>query len=110
MIKKRSLFAIALFVLGAVSCPSARAQQSSLADEKSAEAKTGTLSGRVVNESGQPLANAAVFVRVFNSAGPGRSTTADSEGKFQVNGTLQRRAIRKPNLLTIEWATRSNSS
>jgi len=86
MIKKKSLFAIALFVLGAVSCPSARAQQSSLADEKSAEVKIDTLSGRVVNESGQPLANAAVFVRVFNSAGPGRSTTADSEGKFQVNG------------------------
>jgi hypothetical protein len=50
------------------------------------EPKTGSISGRVVNESGQPLAGAAVFVR---GAGPsiiGRTTTSNIEGNFQVNG------------------------
>ena len=59
----------------------------SQSDESTADTnKTGTISGRVVNDSGQPLANAAVSVRAFGSATPGRTTTTDSEGSFQVSG------------------------
>src|SRR6266545_7447558 len=86
MIRKTSLLAVTLAILGLVSCPAVRAQQSSSADEKSEAAKTGALSGRVVNESGQPLANAVVYVRAFNAEGQGRSTATHSEGNFQVNG------------------------
>ncbi|MEK6337694.1 MAG: carboxypeptidase-like regulatory domain-containing protein [Acidobacteriota bacterium] len=47
--------------------------------------KTGTLSGRVVNESGQPMANALVVVRGYRG-GQSRTTTSDSEGSFQLSG------------------------
>src|SRR5882762_727709 len=70
----------------ALCCVTAQAQQSSTVDDKSEETRTGTISGRVVNESGQPLVNAAVYVRSINSVGFGRTTSTDSEGSFQVGG------------------------
>jgi autotransporter-associated beta strand protein len=48
--------------------------------------KTGKITGQVVSDSGQPLADATVVVRAFGSSGPGRSATTDSEGSFQVSG------------------------
>ena len=50
------------------------------------EATTGTISGRVVNESGQPLAGASLFVRTVNSGLTARATATDAEGNFRVNG------------------------
>lgn len=50
------------------------------------EPTTGTISGRVVNEAGQPMAGASTFVRAVNSIGAGRTTLTDSEGNFQVSG------------------------
>ena len=47
---------------------------------------TGAISGQVVNDSGQPLPNVLVGVRAFGSGGPGRTTTTDSEGSFQMKG------------------------
>lgn len=47
---------------------------------------TGAISGQVVNDSGQPIANVLVGVRAFGSGGPGRTTTTDSEGSFQMKG------------------------
>lgn len=46
--------------------------------------KTGAIKGRVVNESGQPLANASVSVRAYGSVGQSRMTTTDSDGNFQI--------------------------
>lgn len=49
--------------------------------------KPGTISGRVVNESGRPLPNARVILRRLGSLEPGNTdTTADLEGKFEVSG------------------------
>lgn len=54
-------------------------------DEATANApKTGTLSGRVVNESGQPIANAMVMVRGYGGGQP-RATISDSDGSFQLS-------------------------
>lgn len=47
---------------------------------------TGAITGQVVNDSGQPLPNAVVAVRAFGAGGPGRTTTTDSEGSFQMKG------------------------
>src|SRR5215470_16185823 len=47
---------------------------------------TGTISGQVVSDSGQPLAGASLFVRAMNSAGGPRSTTTDAEGNFRLDG------------------------
>jgi hypothetical protein len=47
--------------------------------------KTGTITGRVINENGQPLANASVFVRGSIPLMQARIVTTDSEGNFQVS-------------------------
>lgn len=54
--------------------------------DESPATPTGTISGQVVTDSGQPVAGAAVFIRAFGGTGQGRTTTADSEGNFQVSG------------------------
>jgi hypothetical protein len=58
----------------------------SQSDENRTEgSKTGAITGRVVNESGQPLANASVIVRAFG-AGSAHMTSSGSDGSFQVSG------------------------
>jgi hypothetical protein len=76
----------ALFLLIA-SCVMMCAQQPAPTPKKTDEPVTnGTIDGKVVNESGQAMSGATVFVRAVNSAGSGRTTTADSEGNFHVFG------------------------
>ena len=53
--------------------------------QKPAEPTRGTISGKVTNENGQPMAGASAFVRPVNSPGAGRSTVTDADGNFQVN-------------------------
>jgi len=48
--------------------------------------RTGVISGRVVNESGQPLENVAVAVGAWNLRVQPVSATTDGEGRFQVTG------------------------
>ena len=47
---------------------------------------SGTISGQVVNDSGQPLAGASLFVRAMNATIAPRSTTTDAEGNFRLDG------------------------
>ena len=49
---------------------------------------SGSIKGRVVNESGQPLPNVRVVVRAVAAAltQEGATATTDREGKFEVNG------------------------
>jgi len=44
---------------------------------------TGSITGRVINDVGQPMVNAGIYVRGLNETGPGRAIGTDSEGKFQ---------------------------
>lgn len=48
--------------------------------------KAGTITGRVVNEKGQPLPNARVSIRALGSMNPGQSVTTDEDGRFEVSG------------------------
>jgi hypothetical protein len=50
---------------------------------------TGSITGKVVNESGQPLPNANVWVYAVGSQATGQMVTSDQEGKFKLTG-LQR--------------------
>ena len=77
----RSLFAVVVLSL----CVVAQAQTPSSRPAKADQPITGTIDGKVVNESGQPMSGAAVSVRLVSS-GIGRSTIADQEGNFRVNG------------------------
>lgn len=63
-------------VVGQVASPSPPPQTS----------KSGSITGRVVNEKGQPLANARVSIRAFGSMDAGHSTTTDQDGKFEISG------------------------
>src|SRR5262245_5481918 len=51
------------------------------------ESKTGEISGRVVNENGQPLANVNVYVRPATPEGlPVTNTTTNRDGVFKISG------------------------
>jgi hypothetical protein len=50
------------------------------------EPTTGTISGKVVNETGQPMAGASTFIRGVNSVVSGRTTVTDADGNFSVGG------------------------
>ena len=51
------------------------------------ESKSGEISGRVVNESGEPLVNVNVYVRPATPEGlPVTNTTTNREGVFKVSG------------------------
>ena len=56
-------------------------------DEKSTEGTTtGKISGHVVNDAGQPLAEALVTVRTYGFGAANRTTTTERDGSFQVTG------------------------
>lgn len=62
-------------------------QQPSATDEGAEVSKTGAISGRVIDESGQPLSNASVSIRAYGATvGPGWGATTDREGNFKVDG------------------------
>jgi len=78
---------IAVSFLLIASCVMLCAQQPVPTPRKADEPVTnGVIDGRVVNESGQGMSGATVFVRATNSAGAGRQTTTDIEGNFRVVG------------------------
>lgn len=81
-IQRLSAACFLLFVLGSVVC----AQEPSATPRKVNEPTTGFIDGRVVNENGQPLAGASVFVRAVNSFVNARTTTSDVDGNFRING------------------------
>lgn len=59
--------------------------QAAWAQEPAAQTKDNAISGRVVSESGQPLAGVNVSLSVLGGSG-GRRTTTDNEGLFKVQG------------------------
>lgn len=74
------------FVLLALTCVTARAQQQPPTPQTSNEQTSGTITGTVVNERGEPMPGASVFLRALGTQNAGRTTTADGEGRFRVNG------------------------
>lgn len=80
--KACSRFLIAGMLLCAISLhATAQAQR----DESQTANTNGTITGRVVTESGQPLPNASVSLRGSQPLFQPRTATTDNEGNFQVN-------------------------
>lgn len=77
---------IAACFLLIASCLVLRAQQPSATPKKTDEPTTGAIDGKVVNESGQPMAGAGLFVRAVNATGNTRTTFTDADGNFRVSG------------------------
>ena len=79
---KRFLYPAGVFATFLLCWLPAIAQTSSAQTEK-----PGTISGRVVNESGRPLPNAVITLRRVGSMNPESiNATSDREGKFEVSG------------------------
>ena len=72
-------------VLIVMTCLCAVTRGQSLSTKAADEPTRGTISGKVVNESGQPMAGASAFVRPVNSTSTGRTLTTDADGNFQAN-------------------------
>ncbi len=68
-------------------CVVAQTQQPA-SREQSETTASGVITGRVVNEGGQPLANAVVSIRATNMPS-GESIATDRDGLFRVNGLEQ---------------------
>ncbi|HEX7331258.1 MAG TPA: carboxypeptidase-like regulatory domain-containing protein [Pyrinomonadaceae bacterium] len=81
MIRRLTILVVVLMA----TCVAVCAQAPSPTPKNSEEGSTGTISGKVVNENGQPLIGAAVFARSLNSSLPGRRTATDLEGTFRLN-------------------------
>lgn len=75
----------ALFLLVSLCLP-VFSQSESTARKNTDEPESGPITGKVVNEMGQPLAGASVFVRAANTLTLGRTTTSDADGNFRIGG------------------------
>jgi len=67
-------------------CVAVRAQSPSPTPNNPEQLSTGSTSGKVVNESGQPLIGAILSIRGVGPIATGRSTTSDIEGNFRISG------------------------
>ncbi len=82
-ITKIRMLTLQVFVL--VFSASAAGQSTPAPADDSGAQKAGAITGRVTNESGQPIFNAAVMVRTVGSPTASRSTTTAADGIFQVS-------------------------
>lgn len=55
-------------------------------ESRNAAPQTGAITGRVVNENGQPVPHAMVFVNAPMAPNQSRTTSSDDTGNFQVSG------------------------
>ena len=67
-----------------VLCVTAYGQDPPVAPKSTDEPVTGSITGRVVNDSGQPVVGATATLRRTNTS-TGRTTITDAEGNFRVN-------------------------
>ena len=77
--------ALVLLLLGAISAPG-QTSPKPVTVNSTAPLTTGSITGRVVNESGQPLSNVRVSARPVGSSRSEETTITDNEGKFEVIG------------------------
>lgn len=77
--------AILAILVVALTCVSVVAQVASPSPTAPAS-KSGKITGRVVNEKGQPLPNARVLVIVAGSTTQNQNATTDTDGKFEFSG------------------------
>ncbi|HMG73162.1 MAG TPA: carboxypeptidase-like regulatory domain-containing protein [Pyrinomonadaceae bacterium] len=71
-----------LLFLGSTS----RAQQPVTGDAKTPDRPNGTMTGRVMNSAGEPLAGAIAYVMPVGGLGSSQNAPVDSNGNFRVDG------------------------
>jgi carboxypeptidase family protein len=81
--KTRTAIVVLLLALGSLDV---FAQQQPAPRNEKAATPTGVITGRVVDERGQPIANAVVSIRAVGASGQAQIEVTDREGAFQANG------------------------
>jgi len=81
----RSIRVIAVGLLAAL-CVMGQTQEPAVKKEKAEASAPGAITGRVINENGQPLPGAFVQARTVGGNGLGQTTTSDREGEFRFTG------------------------
>jgi hypothetical protein len=66
-------------------CAVSQTQQPPMRSEANEPPTTGAITGRVVNENGQPVQGALVQIRAIGGNGQGQMATTDREGEFRVS-------------------------
>ena len=66
--------------------PVAQSPRSSSSDEPAEVSSTGAITGRVINESGQPLPDAMVSIRGYGTAAPNQVIITNRNGTFEASG------------------------
>ena len=77
---------VLVLVMAAALCASGQTPQPQVKTEATDSAATGAITGKVINESGQPLAGALVQVRALGANGPGMMTSTNRDGEFRATG------------------------
>ena len=72
--------------------------------------KTGVITGRVVNESGEPLQDALVTVRTFASITPPQNVFTDRDGRFRATGLSSAVYLASASLVAYTAAPRDRDS
>src|SRR5688500_10391172 len=85
MLKNFTFLPTALILL-ALTCASIGAQEQTPSAENSTEVTTGAITGQIVNDRGEPMPGATVFVRSLAAPNAGRTASTDAEGRFRVTG------------------------
>ena len=67
-------------------CIFAQTQQPAESSAPSESSKSDAITGRVVNDSGQPLANAIIWARAVGVSAPPQTASTDREGVFKLSG------------------------
>ncbi|HLN99063.1 MAG TPA: carboxypeptidase-like regulatory domain-containing protein [Pyrinomonadaceae bacterium] len=73
-------------ILIVISCLAPSSSAQSQQNENNENPVAGSITGRVLNEAGQPIAHASVFVNTPMMLSPPRTTSTDENGNFQVTG------------------------
>jgi len=86
-------------VMAAALCAMGQTQQPAVKPETS-DSTTGAITGKVINENGQPLAGALVQVRAAGGNGPGQMVNTNREGEFRADGLDRGSYLVMPSLPT----------
>jgi hypothetical protein len=77
---------VLVLVMSAALCALAQTPRPAVKSETGDSPAIGAITGKVLNENGQPLPGALVQVRAVSGTGPGQLTNTNREGEFRADG------------------------
>jgi hypothetical protein len=83
---RRTLAIVTGVVLGFLLTSTSWAQQPSAGDARPPERPNGTMTGRVTDSGGEPLAGAVAYVALVGGNGASQSVAVDKDGNFKIDG------------------------